>query len=121
MRKRERDQFHKILLELRKRVGGDLGDLQEEARRESDLDITNEDYAEAGSDSFEKEVNLNLLEHEQMELRDIDEALRRIEDGSYGTCEGCDDQINVARLKAKPFARLCIECKREQEQSQKRG
>ena len=115
MRKRDMERFRKVLLEMRARVGGDLGDLKEEARRETEQDAGDDDYADAGSDAFEREVSLNLLQHEQMELRDIDKALKRIEDGSYGSCAECQQAISLPRLKAKPFARLCIDCKRKEE------
>jgi DnaK suppressor protein len=119
MRKRERDQFRKLLMQLRRRVGGDLGDLVDEARRETDTDFSPEDFAEGGSESFEKEVNLNLMELERLEMREIDEALDRLEKNTYGICESCGGSIQLPRLRARPFARLCIECKRTEESSRK--
>jgi RNA polymerase-binding protein DksA len=121
MRKREREQFKKLLRELRRRVGGDLGDLVEEARRETDTGFSPEDYAEGGSESFEKEVNLNLMELERLEIREIDEALARLEENTYGNCVACGGRIQLTRLRARPFARMCIECKRHHEQGGPRG
>ncbi|MHC5037648.1 MAG: TraR/DksA family transcriptional regulator [Planctomycetota bacterium] len=61
--------------------------------------------------------SLGLIEAEEREIREIDAALERIDEGSYGVCETCTKDIKVARLKAIPNARLCIECKRLEEEN----
>ena len=52
-------------------------------------------------------------------LLEIDEALRRVENGDFGICEECDEEIGIGRLKAQPWTRLCVRCKEDEEQSQK--
>lgn len=74
-----------------------------------------EDYADAGSNTFERERDLSLVENLRDLLEKVEHALGRIEDGSYGTCEGCGKTIEAARLKALPYASLCIGCKRLEE------
>ncbi len=71
--------------------------------------------ADIGSDNYEKEFACDIIENEQEELREIDEALARLADGSFGVCTGCGKQISWQRLAALPFARVCIECKRQEE------
>ena len=66
------------------------------------------DFAEASSDSFT--VGL-LIDKQKQELKEIEEALKNIEDGTYGICEMCDEPIAVGRLKAKPFAKFCTDCR----------
>lgn len=71
--------------------------------------------ADVGSENYEREFSLGILENEEQEIREIDEALARIANGTFGVCESCDKPIPVARLKALPYARMCVECKQNQE------
>ena len=66
------------------------------------------DYAEVSSDSFKEGIIAN---QQLKELGEIEDALKRIEKGTYGICEMCDCVIPVGRLKAKPFAKFCTECR----------
>jgi DnaK suppressor protein len=63
---------------------------------------------------------LKLRGREQKLLKKIDEAISRIDSGSYGVCESCGGQINIKRLEARPVTTLCIECKTAQEEEEKR-
>jgi RNA polymerase-binding transcription factor DksA len=71
--------------------------------------------ADVGSDVFEHDLNLNLVENEGVELEDIEEALEKIKKGAFGMCEGCRRPIGKDRLKAIPYTRLCIQCKQKEE------
>ncbi len=121
MRKEELTRFRKILLLKRELLSGDVTTLQNEALRQNRQEATGDlsnmpiHMADIGSDNYEQEFALDLIQGEEVTLREIDEALKRIEDRSYGKCEGCDTKIPVARLKAKPHAKYCIECKRKEE------
>ena len=66
--------------------------------------------ADAGSDSYERDIALGLLAHEQKSLRELESALKRIDDGQYGVCELCGKQIPRERLKALPFTRYTVDC-----------
>lgn len=68
-----------------------------------------------GSATFERELDMTIEENLRLELRDVREALARIEDGSYGTCLRCASEIPYARLEAMPRAKLCIGCKEAEE------
>ncbi|MBU3014511.1 RNA polymerase-binding protein DksA [Poseidonibacter lekithochrous] len=84
-----------------------------------DQDIKDDlDYAEVISDSFTEGMIAN---HQLAELKQIEEAIKKIEDGSYGTCSMCGITIPIGRLKAKPFAKFCTECREvfEKEQAKK--
>jgi DnaK suppressor protein len=75
------------------------------------------DMAELGSDNFEQELTLDLLGNEKGVLEQIEAALKRIEDGTYGKCEGCGKEIPRSRLDAVPYAALCVRCASQREQT----
>lgn len=74
-----------------------------------------DDPADAGSASFERETAQSLSNHARKLLQEIDDALRRMDAGTYGVCENCGERIEPERLEALPYARLCLECKRRDE------
>ena len=71
--------------------------------------------ADQGSDEFQYETTIKFANTEGRYLYNIEEALGRIEDGSYGKCQECNTAIGVARLKRLPYTRLCIDCKEKEE------
>ena len=74
------------------------------------------DYASVSSES---DRNLKLINNLKLENQEIDEALEKIEDGSYGICDMCEEDINIERLEIKPHAKYCIECREEIEKESK--
>lgn len=73
------------------------------------------DYAEISSDSFKEGI---IAKQQAKELKEIEESLKRIENGTYGICEMCDESIAIGRLRAKPFAKYCTPCREIHEQEQ---
>jgi RNA polymerase-binding protein DksA len=112
---------HELLL-LRSRLKGDVTHLTDEAMRkgggEASGSLSNMPIhmADLGTDNFEQEFTLSLLQNEEQALKEISDALDRIDQGTFGKCEECDKEIARERLKALPYARLCMECARQQEQ-----
>ena len=89
----------------------------------SDTTVTNERLADiTDKASFQSDRNFELRIHdrERMLIAKMREAIQKIDDGTYGRCQNCDDQISEERLIARPVATLCIQCKTEQEQNEKR-
>jgi RNA polymerase-binding protein DksA len=127
MRAKERQPFKKLLLERRKMITGDVTHMKDETLSKSRQDASGDisamplHMADIGSENYEQEFRIGLVENEEEELREIDEALARIADGSYATCEGCGKSIAKSRLKAIPYARLCISCQREEETQSGQG
>jgi RNA polymerase-binding protein DksA len=121
MRAKELEQFKTLLLEKRRLLVGDVNALEQAALQQNRQDASGDlskmplDMADIGSDNYEQEFTMGLIETEQATLREIDEALERIENRKYGKCLVCGHPIAKARLKAKPQARLCIECRRQEE------
>lgn len=74
-----------------------------------------EDYAASATTTFERERDLSLSENVKDLLKRVNEALDHIENGTYGTCDMCGERIQEERLKALPYANLCIKCKQKEE------
>jgi DnaK suppressor protein len=107
-------RLHKSLMarraELRKRLGGELEDL-----RTSKGAHPSGDSADAAFDSGSEEIASQLAELEARELNQIERAVARMKQGTYGLCEGCHAKIPVARLNALPYSTTCVKCQREVE------
>ena len=101
---------HNQLLRLRARLLGDMNQLANAALQDSNSIRMPSDMADVGTDTFEQELTLDLMGNEKEVLEQIEAALKRIEDGSYGTCEECGKNIARARLAAIPYAALCVRC-----------
>jgi RNA polymerase-binding transcription factor DksA len=65
--------------------------------------------ADLGTEMFEREKDLSILERVEAERADVDRALKRLEDGTYGLCEACGREIAKARLEIRPAARFCVD------------
>ena len=121
MKKDELKEFRELLLRRRSQLKGDFDKLGSDALEHNvqdssgDLSAMPLHMADVGTDSFEKDMTLGLIESEADELREIEEALKRTEDGTFGLCPTCKKQVSKARLRAIPYARLCIECKQKEE------
>lgn len=119
MNKRDLKKFEKILLEERKRIVAELTQLEEESLGENQgpygQDVAS--FAEVGTDNNERETALRVASTEADMLREIDDALQRIKDGTYGTCEGTGKPIPKKRLEVFPWARYCVEYQEELERS----
>ena len=112
----ELDQFEAALLERRRVLLNDFQAIEaQEAQAASSDSVLSTHLADVGSDRASSDVNLECQASTSSEIRDIDEALERIRDGSFGLCENCDQPIAKARLEAIPYARLCLPCKTEEE------
>jgi RNA polymerase-binding transcription factor DksA len=112
----EREEYRQQLVALAHRIRGDMTELSGEALRraggEASGNLSNMPLhlADLGTDAFEHEITLGLLENESQVLQDIAAALDRIENRTYGDCELCDKEISPERLKALPYVHHCIAC-----------
>ena len=92
---------------VKSQLADDAGETEQESV--SELSSVDQHQADMGTETFEREKDLSILESVEAELADVEHALRRLDDGTYGTCEACDQPIDDARLEAMPAARLCRE------------
>ena len=108
--------YRNLLLERRREIIGDVGTMENEAfKAGSNLSNMPIHMADVGTDNFEQEFTLGLIESERQTLREIQEALVRIDNGTYGICENCGNPIGKARLQVFPRATLCMTCKQREE------
>ncbi len=119
MNKRDREKFRKMLVEQRDQIVGNT-----KRALSGDIHLDPDDFPDE-IDTASSEVNLQftgrLREREQGLLAKIELALEKIERGEYGECMSCGEDIGVARLKARPVAELCIDCKSEQEKLERQA
>ena len=101
-----------VLLAKRNEILGNVIEMASEALRRDRTDLSNMPFhlADAGSDSYEIDNTLGLMDSERRILSEIDAALDRIEDGTYGICPGDGEKIPKKRLAAIPWARYCVNC-----------
>jgi DnaK suppressor protein len=113
----EIENFKAMLLEKRNEILGNVKHMEDETLRKSrsELSSTPIHMADVGSDNYELENMLGLMDSERRIVREIDDALHRIEEGIYGICEGNDEPIPKARLNAIPWARYCVACANQME------
>ena len=115
-------KFYKtLLIKEREKVGGGLSHIAEntlnKSLRESSGDLSGYSFhmADMASDDYDRDFSLGRATEEQKILYAIDEALKRIEDGTYGSCLSCGRAIAKKRLKALPYTELCIDCQKSNE------
>ncbi|HEX9639273.1 MAG TPA: TraR/DksA family transcriptional regulator [Acidobacteriota bacterium] len=113
MDKKKLQYYRNKLLEKQK----ELGEIFEKNKDYSmeNLDDGIQDMADMASNSYTKEFLLSLSDSERTMLKNIQEALGRIDKGAYGVCQECEEPINTKRLEAIPWARLCVPCQEKQE------
>ncbi|HEY7706387.1 MAG TPA: TraR/DksA C4-type zinc finger protein [Gaiellaceae bacterium] len=116
------EQFRGILLEKRGAVTAALENLHRENSRSLEEETgelvsgsADQHLADTATETVEREIGNTLEEHDERLLVAIDEALKRIDDGTYGKCVNCGSPIPEERLEAMPWATLCIDCKRKEE------
>ena len=115
--KADMKKFQKMLFEERDRLVNSIRNIEEASRTESGHDNGADlsSFAETGTDNFNLETALNIASSESERLRDVLDALDRIEKGTYGICEGSGKPIPTKRLEAFPSARYCVEYQEQME------
>ncbi|MGE5755859.1 MAG: TraR/DksA family transcriptional regulator [Planctomycetaceae bacterium] len=118
LKNEELESFRQALLNLRARLRGDLSQMTDEALRRDQPDASGNlsnvplHMADIGTENYDQEFTLELIENEQDTLGEVHEALGRIDAGTFGRCEECGEPIARPRLQALPYTRHCIQCAR---------
>jgi DnaK suppressor protein len=113
--------YRDSLLNLQARLRGDLDQMTDEALRRGQPDSSGNlsnvplHMADVGTENYDQEFTLSLIENDQDTLSQINEALSRIASGTYGRCEECNEMISKPRLQALPYTKHCITCARAME------
>jgi DnaK suppressor protein len=118
MKKEQLDYFKSVLLKQKMQIlnGGVL-------RSSEDLYVSTDDLpdeADLATNVINQQISFNMRERELKKLRDIEEALVRVDNGTFGLCEDCDEEIPQKRLEMQPWTTLCIEHAEEREKEQSR-
>ena len=121
MRKTDLERCKRLLLDKRREMLESMGLLEDSHSatiKEATGDLTHYSYhmADQGTDNMEREMAFAHGSKGRRLIYHIDEALRRVENGTYGRCQICGKQIRIQRLRVVPHARLCIECKSAEEE-----
>ena len=126
MNKRELAKYKKLLIQEKIKLFNELKILEKEnlkqPQREATGDLSGYTYhmADVATDNFNRELSLDLATAEQRLLYEIEESLKRIEDGTFGDCLECQEPITKRRLAAIPHTTLCIKCQTKKETKRKR-
>ena len=111
--KKARETLQEMRAQLLRSVQADLTQGREASKDEG------MDTYDLASDARDREINLILNDRDRDKLQAIDDALARIDEGTYGVCESCESDVAEGRLEALPFTRLCISCQAEREKEAK--
>mgnify|MGYP001228227989 CR=1 FL=1 len=111
--KKARETLQEMRAQLLRSVDSDRHEGREASKDEG------MDTYDLASDARDREISLILTDRDRGRLQAIDDALTRIDDGTYGMCESCEAEIAEGRLEALPFTRLCISCQAEREKEAK--
>ncbi|MBM4025166.1 MAG: TraR/DksA family transcriptional regulator [Planctomycetes bacterium] len=126
LRSADIEHFKHLLLQKRREILSNVSNIEREALRKSRLDASGDlssmpiHMADLGTDNFEQEFSLELMDSERRLLVEIEDALARVEGGTYGICEGTGKPISRARLEAQPWARYSVEYARMLEEGRVR-
>ena len=119
--KKDLKEFKKIILQRKEEILDEIKHISEDtlkkSQKEASGDISGYAYhmADVATDSYDREFSLGLASAGRELLYELDDALKRIEEGEFGVCEGCKCIIAKNRLKAVPNARYCIKCQEQKE------
>lgn len=123
LNKKELAEFKKIVLkrkdELLEGIQHISEDTLKKSQKEASGDISGYTYhmADVATDTYDREFSLGLASNERKLLYELDDALKKIEEGTFGVCEECKSPIAKTRLKAVPYARLCVKCQEKKEKT----
>lgn len=121
LEKKELAEFRKLINKRKKEIVDNIEKISEEALKKSQKDAAGDisgytyHMADVATDTYDREFNLELAANERRLIYELDDAIKRIEEGSFGMCEDCKCVITKTRLKALPYARLCLKCQEKRE------
>jgi len=121
LNKKELLEFKKIVLKRKEETLEEIKHISEDTLKKSQKDASGDisgytyHMADMATDTYDREFSLGLASNERKLLYELDDALKKIEDGTFGICEECKSLITKTRLKAVPYARLCVKCQEKRE------
>lgn len=121
--KKDLTYFKNLILKRKGEISEEIKHISEDTLKKSQKDASGDisgytyHMADIATDTYDREFSLGLASNEQKALYELNDALKKIEEGTFGICEGCHVLITKVRLRAVPYARLCVKC---QEKTEKR-
>ena len=121
MTRQELKRYKDLLIKERARLNDELSTLKKnnmnKSQRDASGDLSSYTFhmADMASDNYERDFSMGLATEEQKTLFAIEEALKRVEDGTYGNCLQCGKKVLKKRLNAIPYTELCLECQKSKE------
>jgi len=119
--KKELTEFKKLILKRKDEVSDEIKHISDDTLKKSQKDASGDisgytyHMADVATDNYDREFSLGLASNDRQSLYELEDALKKIEDGSFGVCEDCKHLITKVRLKAVPHARLCVKCQEKRE------
>ena len=124
--KKTTEFYKKILLEKREELVGDISHISEETLKKSQKDASGDisgytfHMADVATDNYDREFSLGLASKERGTVHEINHALQKLQEGVFGVCESCKKSIAAVRLKAVPYAPMCLKCQEAKEKNSPR-
>jgi RNA polymerase-binding protein DksA len=121
--KKDLTLFKKLILKKKEDVIQEIKHISEDTLKKSQKDAAGDisgytyHMADVATDSYDREFSLGIASNERQVIYELDDALKKIEEGTYGVCESCKGFIPKTRLKALPYARLCLKCQQAKERT----
>lgn len=121
LNKKDLEQFRKLILKKKEEILSEIKHISEETLKKSQKDAAGDisaytyHMADVATDTYDREFSLGLASNESKLIYEVDDALKRIDEGTYGICESCKQLIAKIRLKAIPYCRLCLKCQERKE------
>lgn len=121
LNKKELSEFKKLIFKRKEEIVDEIKHISEDtlkkSQKEASGDMSGYSYhmADVATDTYDREFSLGLASNERELLYALDDALKRIEDGTFGICEDCKNSIAKTRLKAVPYAQFCVKCQQKRE------
>jgi DnaK suppressor protein len=121
LNKKELGDYKKMIAKRKGEVLDNINhisaDTLKQSQKDASGDISGYTYhmADVATDTYDREFSLGIASNERELIYELEDALKRIEEGTYGVCEDCKDLITKTRLKALPYARLCVKCQQKRE------
>lgn len=119
--KKELAEFKKVIQKRKEEISDEIKHISDDTLKKSQKDASGDisgytyHMADVATDNYDREFSLGLASNDRKSLYELEDALKRIEDGDYGVCESCGMLITKVRLKAVPQARLCVKCQDRKE------
>ena len=116
-------EFKKLILKLKDKIIDDIKHISDDTLKKSQKDASGDisgytyHMADVATDTYDREFSLGLASNDRQFLYELEDALKKIDEGKYGICESCNSLIARSRLKAVPYARLCVKCQEKKEKS----